>query len=54
VRVTSFVAEAAVPASDNRLGAVVAAFERANAQVVQDISVRVQAAVAALPATDSR
>jgi cholesterol transport system auxiliary component len=50
VRVTSFVSEAAVPASDNRLGAVVAAFERANAQVVQDISARVQAAAAALPA----
>jgi cholesterol transport system auxiliary component len=49
VRVTSFVSEAAVPASDNRLGAVVAAFERANAQVVQDISARVQAAGAALP-----
>jgi ABC-type uncharacterized transport system auxiliary subunit len=38
-----------VPASGNRLGAVVAAFERANAQVVQDISARVQAAGAALP-----
>ncbi len=50
VRVTSFVSEATVPASDNRLGAVVAAFERANAQVVQDITARVQAAAAALPA----
>ena len=50
VRVTSFVSEATVPASDNRLGAVVAAFERANALVVQDITARVQAAAAALPA----
>ena len=49
-RVTSFVSEAAVPASENRLGAVVAAFDRANAQVVVDISTRVQAAAAALPA----
>jgi cholesterol transport system auxiliary component len=49
-RVTSFVSEAAVPASENRLGAVVAAFDRANAQVVSDIAARVQAAAAALPA----
>jgi cholesterol transport system auxiliary component len=49
-RVTSFVSEAAVPASENRLSAVVAAFDRANAQVVSDIAARVQAAVAALPA----
>lgn len=49
VRVTSFVSAATVPATDNRLDAVVAAFERANAQVVQDIAARVQAAVAALP-----
>jgi cholesterol transport system auxiliary component len=50
VRIASFVSEATVPAADNRLGAVVAAFERANAQVVQDIAARVQAAAAALPA----
>jgi len=49
-RVTSFVSEAAVPASENRLSAVIAAFDRANAQVVNDISARVQAAAAALPA----
>jgi cholesterol transport system auxiliary component len=48
-RVTSFVSEAAVPASGNRLGAVVAAFDRANAQVVRDIAARVQVAAAALP-----
>ena len=50
-RVTSFVSEAAVPASENRLSAVVAAFDRANAQVVSDITARVQAAVTALLAT---
>lgn len=50
VRIASFVSEATMPATDNRLGAVVAAFERANAQVVQDIAARVQAAAAALPA----
>ena len=49
-RVTSFVSEAAVPASENRLSAVIAAFDRANAQVVNDIAARVQAAAAALPA----
>ncbi|MEY2919116.1 MAG: hypothetical protein RL261_421 [Pseudomonadota bacterium] len=48
-RVTSFVSEASVPASENRLGAVVAAFDLANAQVVSDIAARVQAAVGALP-----
>jgi cholesterol transport system auxiliary component len=50
-RITSFVSEASAPASENRLGAVVAAFDRANAQVVRDIAARVQAAVAALPAS---
>jgi cholesterol transport system auxiliary component len=49
-RVTSFVSEAAVPAADNRLSAVIAAFESATAQVVGDVSARVQAAAAALPA----
>jgi cholesterol transport system auxiliary component len=49
-RVTSFVSEAAVPAAENRLSAVIAAFESATAQVVADISARVQAAAAALPA----
>jgi cholesterol transport system auxiliary component len=47
-RITSFVSEASVPATENRLQAVVAAFDRANAQVVNDITARVQAAVAAL------
>ena len=49
-RVTSFISEAAVPASENRLSAVIAAFDRANAQVVNDIAARVQAAATALPA----
>jgi len=49
-RVVSFVSEAAVPASGNQLSAVVAAFDRANAQVVQDIVARVQSAAAASPA----
>ena len=48
-RVTSFVSEASVPATANQLGAVVAAFDRANAQVVRDVAARVQAAAAALP-----
>ena len=49
-RVTSFISEAAVPASENRLSAIIAAFDRANAQVVSDIAARVQAAAVALPA----
>jgi cholesterol transport system auxiliary component len=48
-RVTSFVAEAAVPATENRLSAVIAAFERANAQVMSEVSAKIQAAVVALP-----
>ena len=48
-RVASFVSEASVPAAENRLQAVVAAFDRANAQVVSDIAARVQAAAATLP-----
>ena len=50
-RVTSFVSEASVPAAENRLQAVVAAFDRANAQVVNDIAARVQAAAASMPAS---
>lgn len=50
-RVTSFISEAAVPASENRLSAVIAAFDRANVQVVSDVGARVQAVVAALPHT---
>ncbi len=49
-RLTSFVSEAAVPASENRLSAVIAAFDRANAQMVRDVVERVQAAATALPA----
>jgi cholesterol transport system auxiliary component len=50
MRITSFVAEAAVPATANRLSAVVAAFNQANAQVMNEVTTKVQAAVAALPA----
>ena len=49
VRVTSFVAEAAVPATENRLAAVIAAFERANAQVMGEVGAKVQAAAVSLP-----
>ncbi len=48
-RVTSFVAEAAVPATENRLAAVIAAFERANAQVMSEVGAKVQAAAVSLP-----
>ena len=48
-RVTSFVAEAAVPATENRLSAVIAAFERANAQVMSEVGAKVQAAAVLLP-----
>lgn len=49
-RINSFVASAAVPATANRMSAVVAAFDQANAQVLRDVVANVQAAVAALPA----
>ena len=49
VRVTSFVAAAAVPATENRLAAVIAAFERANAQVMGEVGAKVQAAAVSLP-----
>ena len=49
VRVTSFLAEAAVPASANRLSAVIAAFERANAQVVAEVVAKAQAAAGSVP-----
>jgi cholesterol transport system auxiliary component len=49
LRVTSFVAEAAVPATENRLAAVVAAFERANAQVMSEVAAKAQAAAVSLP-----
>lgn len=48
-RVTSFVAEASVPATENRLAAVIAAFERANAQVMSEVGAQVQAAAVSLP-----
>jgi cholesterol transport system auxiliary component len=48
-RVTSFVAEAAVPATENRLAAVIAAFERANAQVMSEVASKAQAAAVSLP-----
>ena len=50
VRVTSFVSEARVPAAHNRRGAIVAAFERASAQVVADVVERIGRAAAGLEA----
>lgn len=50
VRVTSFVTEARVPAAANRRDAIVAAFERANAEVVQQVVAKVGEAAAGLPA----
>jgi cholesterol transport system auxiliary component len=50
-RVTSFVSEAAVPAAANRLSDVIAAFDRATAQVAADVALRLQAATTALPAS---
>jgi cholesterol transport system auxiliary component len=49
-RVTSFLSEAAVPAAENRLQDVIAAYDDATARVVADVAQRVQAAAAALPA----
>lgn len=46
-RVTSFVAAAAVPATANRLSAVIDAFDAATAQVLRDVVANVQVAVAA-------
>jgi cholesterol transport system auxiliary component len=48
VRVASFVSEARVPAAQNRRAAIVAAFERASAQVVDDVVARVGAAASGL------
>jgi cholesterol transport system auxiliary component len=45
--VTSFVAEAAVPATANRMSAVVAAFDQATSQVLRDVVAGVQVAVVA-------
>jgi ABC-type uncharacterized transport system auxiliary subunit len=50
-RIASFVAEADVAAAGPRRADVVAAFERANAQVVADVVQRVATATAALPAS---
>lgn len=49
VRVTSFISEATVPATENRLAAVIAAFERANAEVVTEVGAKIQAAATGLP-----
>jgi cholesterol transport system auxiliary component len=49
-RLTSFLSEARVPAAENRRAAIVAAFERANDQVVRDVVTRIAEASAALPA----
>jgi cholesterol transport system auxiliary component len=45
-RVASFVSRASVPATENRLAAVVDAFDRATAQAVSDVVTRVQQAAA--------
>ncbi len=47
-RVTSFVSEARVPATQNRRSAIVAAFEEASARVVADVVTKVGAAAASL------
>lgn len=49
-RLSSFVAEAAVPAAEDRQGAVVAAFERATADVLGRIAAEVRQATPAPPA----
>ena len=49
-RVTSFVAEAEVAATANRMSDIVAAFDQATAQVQRAVVANVQAAVAGLPA----
>ena len=54
-RVTSFVSEARVPASENQRSAIVAAFEEASARVVADVVTRVSAAAATIePAPGAR
>ena len=50
-RVTSFVAEARVPAAANRREEIVAAFERANTEVVQQVVAKVAEAASGLPAS---
>jgi len=49
-RVTTFVAEAAVPAAENRQAAVVAAFERATREVLARIAAEVRQATPTAPA----
>lgn len=49
-RVASFTTEAAVPASANRRAAIIAAFDRASAEAVNDVVARVGEAVAGVPA----
>jgi ABC-type uncharacterized transport system auxiliary subunit len=48
-RLVSFVSEAQVAATEPRRAAIVAAFERANAQVIADVVQRVATAAAAVP-----
>lgn len=50
LRVASFTSEAAVAAGSDRRAAIIAAFDRANAQVVDDVVARVAAAAATVPA----
>lgn len=51
MRVASFAAEARVAATENRRASIVAAFERASAQVVDEIVRQVTAAAVQVPAT---
>lgn len=53
-RVTSFLGDARVVATQNRRSAIIAAFDRATAQVVAETVARVGEAVSALPATPAQ
>lgn len=50
LRVASFTSDAAAAASGNKRAAIIAAFERASAQVVDDVVARVAEAAATVPA----
>jgi cholesterol transport system auxiliary component len=54
LRVTSFVSEARVPATANRRDAIIAAFERANADVVAEVVAKVGDAAAGVAPPASR
>jgi cholesterol transport system auxiliary component len=54
MRVTSFVSEARVPATANRRDAIIAAFERANAEVVAEVVAGIGAAAAGVAPAASR